>query len=146
MIFFFSQFFFPQGKKSWTNTEQTIWTILRHTDFVKTKALCCGPVKIVYNKHFEKRNIWIIMNTNEKKQKYKLLLFFLLKSLCTHQEKKNLMTLKNRLKSIQTSTKHKQKRIWFCIDTPSVDLYYVAEPAIFIYTGNRDHDIVWFTA
>lgn len=86
------------------------------------------------------------MNTYEKKQKYKLLLFFLLKSLCTHQEKKNLMTLKNRLKSIQTSTKQKQKRIWFCIDTPSVDLYYVAEPAIFIYTGNRDHDIVWFTA
>lgn len=85
------------------------------------------------------------MNTNEKNKKYKLLLFFLLKSLCTHQEKKNLMTLKNRLKSIQTSTKQKQKRIWFCIDTPSVDLYYVAEPAIFIYTGNRDHDIVWFT-
>lgn len=81
-----------------------------------------------------------------KKTKIQTVTVFLIKkSLYTHQEKKNLMTLKNRLKSIQTSTKQKQKRIWFCIDTPSVDLYYVAEPAIFIYTGNRDHDIVWFT-
>lgn len=37
--------------------------------------------------------------------------------------------------------KTKLKRIWFCIDTPSIDLYYVAEPAyIYIHTGNRDHD------
>lgn len=81
-----------------------------------------------------------------KKTKIQTVTVFLIKKSLYPSGEKNRMTLKNRLKSIQTSTKQKQKRIWFCIDTPSVDLYYVAEPAIFIYTGNRDHDIVWFTA
>lgn len=81
-----------------------------------------------------------------KKTKIQTVTVFLIKKSLYPSGEKNLMTLKNRLKSIQTSTKQKQKRIWFCIDTPSVDLYYVAEPAIFIYTRNRDHDIVWFTA
>lgn len=81
-----------------------------------------------------------------KKTKIQIVTVFLIKKSLYPSGEKHLMTLKNRLKSIQTSTKQKQKRIWFCIDTPSVDLYYVAEPAIFIYTGNRDHDIVWFTA
>lgn len=91
VIIIFSQFFFSTRKKVLNKyRKKTIWTILKHNDFVKTKALCCGPVKLYIISILKKRNIWIIMNTYEKKTKIQTVTVFLIKkSLYPSGEKKS---------------------------------------------------------